>query len=113
MLHLNGGHDLGPLGTCWFHAGTGLYCPFCGSLRAVAALTHGDVLTALHDNAPVILLLGAATMIWCRRVLFALSGRVVDQPRAGGRATLAITAFFLAFAIYRNTGPGGWLAPLS
>jgi len=113
VLHRTGGHDLGPLVTCWFHAGTGLHCPFCGSLRGVAALSHGDVLAALHDNAPVMLLLAVATLIWGRRVLFALAGKVVDQPRTNGRANLAFGTFFLVFAFYRNTRYGAWLAPLS
>jgi hypothetical protein len=113
VLNRTGGHDLGPLVTCWFHAGTGLHCPFCGSLRGLAALSHGEVLTALHDNAPVILLLGFATLIWGRRVLFALAGKVVDQPRTNGRANAALGVFFVLFAIYRNTPYGAWLAPLS
>jgi hypothetical protein len=113
MLHRTGGHDLGPLVTCWFHAVTGLQCPFCGSLRGVAALSHGDVLTALHDNAPVMLLLGVAMLIWGRRIVFAVAGQVIDQPRTNGRANAALAAFFLVFAIYRNTPYGAWLAPLS
>jgi len=111
VLHRTGGYDLGPLATCWFKAGTGLYCPFCGSLRGVAALSHGDVLTALHDNAPVMLLLGVATLIWGRRVLFAFAGKIVDQPRINSRATVALSVFFLLFTIYRNTPYGAWLAP--
>lgn len=113
VLHRTGGHDLGPFVTCWFHAGTGLHCPFCGSLRGVAALSHGDVLTALHDNAPVMLLLGVAALIWGRRIVFAMAGKVVDQPRTNGRANMAFGVFFLVFAIYRNTPYGAWLAPLS
>jgi Protein of unknown function (DUF2752) len=112
-LNRTGGHDLGPLATCWFRAGTGLSCPFCGSLRGVAALSHGDVLTALHNNAPVMLLLGFATLIWGRRLLYALGGKVIDQPRASGRAYAALGVFFVLFAIYRNTPYGAWLAPLS
>jgi len=113
LLYRTGGHDLGPLAACWFHAGTGLNCPFCGSLRGVAALSHGDVLTALHDNAPVMLLLVVAALIWGRRVLFALAGQVVDQPRTNGRVNAAFGVFFLVFAIYRNTPYGAWLAPLN
>ena len=113
LLHRTGGQDLGPLATCWLHAGTGLYCPFCGSLRAVAALSHGDVVAALQDNGPVIALLGVAALIWGRRMLFALAGRIVDQPGPHRRATLVLAAFFLVFAIYRNTGYGAWLAPPS
>jgi len=113
VLHRTGGHDLGPLTSCWFHAVTGLQCPFCGSLRGVAALSHADVLTALHDNAPVMLLLGVATLIWGRRIVFAVAGRVSDQPRTNGRANGALAAFFLVFAIYRNTPYGAWLVPQS
>jgi hypothetical protein len=112
VLHRTGGHDLGPLATCWFHAGTGLYCPFCGSLRGVAALSNGDVLTAMHDNAPVMLLLGVGVLIWGWRLVLALSGQVVDQPRTGRRANVALAALFLVFMIYRNTPYGEWLAPL-
>jgi hypothetical protein len=113
VLNRTGGHDLGPLSTCWFHAGTGLLCPFCGSLRGVAALSRGDVLTALHDNAPVMLLLGVTTLIWGRRILFAFTGKAVDQTRINGRTNVALAAFFLVFTIYRNTPYGTWLAPLS
>ncbi|HZX98553.1 MAG TPA: DUF2752 domain-containing protein [Dermatophilaceae bacterium] len=112
-LNRTGGHDLGPLATCWFHAGTGLYCPFCGSLRGVAALSHGDVLTALHDNAPVMLLLGVATLIWGRRILFAFAGKTVERTGINGLANMSLAAFFLVFTIYRNTPYGAWLAPLS
>jgi Protein of unknown function (DUF2752) len=113
VLNRSGGHDLGPLSTCWFHAGTGLLCPICGSLRGVAALSRGDVLTALHDNAPVMLLLGVATLIWGRRILFAFAGKVIDHPRVNGRTNVALAAFFLVFTIYRNTPYGAWLAPPS
>ena len=113
VLHHTGGHGLGALATCWFHACTGLHCPFCGTLRGVAALSNGDPPTALHDNAPVMLLLGVATLIWGRRVLFAATGKIADQPRINGRAQLALAAFLLVFTIYRNTPYGSWLAPLS
>ena len=113
VLNLTDGRGLGPLARCWFQAGTGLSCPFCGSLRGVAALSHGDILAALHNNAPVMLLLGFATLIWGRRLLYAVGGKVIDQPRVSGRAYAALGVFFLVFATYRNTPYGAWLAPLS
>ena len=113
MLNRTGGHNLGPGATCWFHAGTGLFCPFCGSLRGVAALSHGDLLSALHDNAPVMLLLGVATVLWGHRIVHTLAGETVNPVSFGGRAGVALAAFFLVFMIYRNTPYGAWLAPLS
>lgn len=35
---------------CPFFTLTGLYCPGCGSQRAVSALLHGDVIKAVHYN---------------------------------------------------------------
>ena len=40
-----------PYPSCVFHDLTGLYCPGCGSTRALYQLLHGNFLTALHDNA--------------------------------------------------------------
>jgi hypothetical protein len=40
---------------CLFHQMTGLDCPGCGGLRATHALLHGDVSSALHFNAMVVL----------------------------------------------------------
>ena len=40
---------------CLFHALTRLYCPGCGSLRALHQLLHGHVLTALGLNPLMVL----------------------------------------------------------
>ena len=42
---------------CAFHFFTGLYCPGCGSGRALTALLHGQFLAALHDNVLFVLAL--------------------------------------------------------
>ncbi len=35
---------------CIFHSLTGLYCPGCGSQRAIASLLHGKIIKAFHFN---------------------------------------------------------------
>jgi hypothetical protein len=40
---------------CLFHQLTGLDCPGCGSLRALHELLHGNLATALHFNAFLVL----------------------------------------------------------
>jgi hypothetical protein len=40
-----------------FHDLTGLYCPLCGSQRAVAALLHGDFSASLRNNMLFVLAL--------------------------------------------------------
>ncbi|SRR5579871_1169141 len=44
-----------PYPACVFHEITGLYCPGCGSTRALYQLLHGNILTALHDNVMAVL----------------------------------------------------------
>jgi hypothetical protein len=35
---------------CPFYVLTGLYCPGCGSQRAISSLLHGEILPAIHFN---------------------------------------------------------------
>lgn len=61
---------------CPFLMLTGLKCPGCGTQRAIHALLHGDVLSALHFNAllpvsiPLLLLYGYAEVVRTRKPRF-------------------------------------------
>ena len=61
---------------CPFLRLTGLKCPGCGTQRAIHALLHGDVLSALHFNAllpvsiPLLLLYGYAELVRTRKPRF-------------------------------------------
>jgi hypothetical protein len=96
---------------CSLHSWTGLHCPGCGSLRALHALTQGDLAGAMKSNllltagAPVLLLV-LATRWWRRR----------DSGLADGIPAWVLWFFLalvLVFGLVRNL-PGsafGWLGP--
>ena len=61
--------------SCPFHALTGLHCPGCGSLRALADLVHGDLLAALGHNALLVCFLPVVVVAFHR----ALTGRTAAR----------------------------------
>ncbi len=105
---------------------TGLDCPGCGGTRAVHALVHGDLGTALDHNVLLTILvplLGLLWALWLVRSLLATrdlrrARRAGDEAAPGGapppenrrvlipypsaRAWIAIGAIAVAFAIVRN-----------
>lgn len=114
-LHTTGGVDVAPVPLCPFHAVTGLSCPFCGSLRAVADLTHLDVAAALSSNLPVVLLvLPALVLTWGLWVQQLVTGRSSPRLRVTNQTWAALGVLFLVFAVWRNLPQlplGAWLAP--
>ncbi|HST47037.1 DUF2752 domain-containing protein [Jatrophihabitans sp.] len=88
---------------CPLHAMTGLWCPFCGSTRAVHALLHADPATAVRDNALFVLALPVLAGLWWRR---RAAGPVLARP-----LLWAGVVAVLAFGVLRNLPQGRWLAP--
>lgn len=93
---------------CPLHAVTGLWCPMCGATRATHALLHGDVVTALHDNAFYVLTLPLLLVaVW----------RWYDGWTRPGRPVLARPVLFaflavgLVFTLVRNLPVGHLLIP--
>jgi len=113
-LHRSGGVDVAPVPLCAFHALTGLSCPFCGGLRAVAAASHLDLAAALSSNLLVTAALPVVTALWLRQVLRALRGRRASFPSVSGRQWKALGLVLLVFMVWRNLPwlpLGEWLAP--
>ncbi|MEG2805264.1 DUF2752 domain-containing protein [Stenotrophomonas sp.] len=52
-----------PFPPCSFHAITGYYCIGCGLTRALHALAHGDVLTAVSMNPLAMVMLAIAPLV--------------------------------------------------
>lgn len=61
--------------TCPFLQFTGLYCPGCGTLRAVHALAHGDLGTAVARNPLTVVALPLLVWGWVLWLRTRLTGR--------------------------------------
>ena len=96
--------------TCPFLALTGLYCPGCGSLRAIHDLAHGDLVGALARNPlAVVAVVGllAGYFVWTRRLWRA-------EPRtwaAPAWLLYGLLGMVIAFWVLRNVPGWTWLSP--
>lgn len=103
-------HVAGHYPTCPFLAVTGLYCPGCGSLRAMHDLAHGDLGGALSRNPlAVVFVLGLAVgwALWARRLWR-------GQPRtrvAPAGLLYGLLGLVVAFWVLRNVPGWTWLSP--
>lgn len=64
---------------CPFRSLTGLDCPFCGGLRAVHDLGHGQVVAALDQNALVTLAVPLVVLGWLGWTVRSVRGRPARQ----------------------------------
>jgi hypothetical protein len=92
---------------CQLYVTTGIYCPGCGSLRAMHELTHGHLLAALRCNALLTLSCPVLAFLGLRR----LAGKppFILRPRL---LVLLITVGII-FTLLRNihAAPFIYLAP--
>lgn len=95
---------------CQFHRLTGLNCPGCGGTRALYALLHGDLPTALRDNA---LLVAALAGTGLRGAWFALNW--LRGRRSGdffpARYLLPLLVVMAVFGVLRNLPTFAFLSP--
>ncbi|MFF5186346.1 DUF2752 domain-containing protein [Streptomyces sp. NPDC000345] len=89
---------------------TGLYCPGCGGLRSAHAFVHGDLTTALHDNALAVVAYLAFAVVWTVWVVRAARGRPL-RIALGPLRMWSLGALVLVFTVVRNLPSGGWLHP--
>ncbi|HEY2984948.1 MAG TPA: DUF2752 domain-containing protein [Jatrophihabitantaceae bacterium] len=94
---------------CPLHALTGLWCPLCGGLRAVHALSRGNVQSALHDNAMLVLALPVVVALWARWAARTHTGGARRRWPRG--VTLAVITALAAFTVLRNLAIGMALHP--
>jgi hypothetical protein len=109
-----GNPNRGGFPQCPFHRVTGLWCPGCGTQRALHALFHLDVVHAFHENALAMCALPFlvyAYVAWCTRA-FAIEGVPrLRHPAAPVWLTSALPALVIGFALVRNLPFGHAFAP--
>ena len=113
-LNATRGIDVAPIPLCPLHSLTGLWCPFCGGLRGVAALSHADLPAALSSNLPLMVLLPVIAPSWVLWASAAWQRREVARLTLSNRGWLVLGAVFLVFTVWRNLPQlplGAWLAP--
>ena len=104
----SGGNEI----KCVFYELTGLYCPGCGSGRALGAVLKGDLAAAFSYNCMLFFLgipcLAVLMYEYVRIVFPGLHRKPVRVPRA---VTVFLAVFLAAFWILRNLPAFSFLAP--
>lgn len=87
---------------CLFHVITGLYCPGCGSARALHQLLHGHLAAALMFNP---LLIATLLLVCCAVVVEGVSAatrRAIPVFRPNWRFARGILYVTVAYWVLRN-----------
>jgi hypothetical protein len=98
---------------CVLYTTTGIYCPGCGSTRAMYQLAHGHVLIALHDNVLLILSLPFVAFYYFQSLRRWVAGEPQPPLPLNANRLKLLVAVVIIFTILRNIpcAPFTWLAP--
>lgn len=86
---------------CPVNLTTGLYCPGCGSLRAIHALLNGDLLSALSYNLLTVAVLPVLLVVGIQSLLRALQGRS-STIQVRPLVAWSVFGIVIVFTILRN-----------
>jgi len=94
---------------CPWLALTGTDCPFCGGLRAVSALTEGDLSAAADYNLLVVLGLPLVVALAAAAVLLGTRAAPVLRAVFAPRAVWSVFGIVMAWFVLRLLPVAGWL----
>lgn len=94
---------------CPFLALTGYYCPGCGSTRMCAALTHGDLHTAMDRNPLGVFAVALLAVIFVQWTMRQWTGapRTISRPWV----PIALGVVVVAYWVTRNIPGWTFLSP--
>lgn len=95
---------------CPLQALTGLDCSFCGGLRAVHALTRGDVGVALDHNVLLVAALPLVVVGWAFWLVRGIRSPERPAPSPPPAVQIALWVVVLGFGVVRNLPMWDWLA---
>lgn len=105
-------NEAGHYPTCPFLLITGFYCPGCGSLRAIHALAHLDIGTALSLNIlTLFVMIPIAVFHYVRWATERYLGRSIRKRMVHPAFIWALLFGLLSFWFLRNLEPLAFLAP--
>lgn len=86
---------------CPFYYFTGLFCPGCGTLRTLHALSQGELARAFSLNPLLILFLPYMGFFWLSQAIAAVTAKTWSRP-ASPRWGWAALALIVSFWVLRN-----------
>jgi len=98
---------------CPFHALTGLFCPGCGSLRALHQLLHGNLGAAFGLNALMVLSVPFLAYAFVAQGLAAFGWRLLPRPFLPAWVIWSLLGVIVTYWVLRNVPayPFSVLAP--
>jgi hypothetical protein len=98
---------------CWLYTTTGIYCPGCGSLRAMHQLTHGHLAAALRCNLLLTLSVPFVAIFAIRCAWCWTAGKPLPSMAIRPGWIMALAVILILFTILRNihVAPFTYLAP--
>ena len=111
MVHFVDPNEEGNYPVCPWLAVTGTYCPGCGTMRAVAALTHADLLGALQMNIMLLAFLPFLVWAWSKWLYRIFRPPEYPPPMPRPVWLWLMLVGILGFWLVRNLPFGAFLAP--
>ncbi|WP_395952971.1 DUF2752 domain-containing protein [Actinomadura sp. 3N508] len=104
-------NEAGHYPTCPFLAMTGFYCPGCGLMRLVHALTHGDVATAFGFNPLAFVLLPVFGYVFVRWTVLGARGMPMRSALFKPVVGYSFVGVLAVYWVVRNLPFAAALAP--